>query len=114
MPSDRGQRFLGDIATNIHLAFDFVGDRSVDAFVRDAMVFYAVVRCLEIISEASRRLDPAVKDRHPGIAWREIRAAGNIYRHEYGEVDPELVLNTVRVELPPLLAAVEAELAREG
>ena len=84
----------------------------LEEFVRDAKVFYAVVRRLEIVSEASRRLDPAVKSRHPEIAWREIRGAGNIYRHEYGEVDPELVLNTVRVELPPLLAVVEAELGR--
>jgi uncharacterized protein with HEPN domain len=42
---------------------------------------YAVIRSLEIISEASRRLSDELKARHPGIPWREMAAAGNFYRH---------------------------------
>ncbi len=112
MLSEDRRRFLTDIVTNIRLAFDFAGDLTADELRREIKTFYAVVRCLEIISEASLRLDPEVFERHPSIAWRDMRAAGNIYRHEYGQVDPDLVAHTVRLELPPLLAAVEAELAR--
>lgn len=112
MPSEDKRRFLSDIATNIRLAFDFAGDLTAEELRRDTKAFYASVRCLEIISEASRRLDPEVLERNPSIAWRDMRAAGNIYRHEYGEVDPQLVINTIRRELPALLSVVEAELAR--
>jgi hypothetical protein len=40
------------------------------------------------------------------------RRAGNVYRHDYGDIAADIVLTTVRVELPPLLAVVEAELGR--
>jgi uncharacterized protein with HEPN domain len=45
-----------------------------------------VTRCLEIISEASRRLPDGLKARHPAIAWKEMAGAGNIYRHDYEDV----------------------------
>jgi uncharacterized protein with HEPN domain len=64
------------------------------------MVFYAVTRCLEIISEASRRLPPDLKHRHPVIAWRDMRDAGNIYRRDYDGVHEKIVLVTVRRSFP--------------
>ena len=76
------------------------------------MVFYAATRCLEIISEASRRLGPDIKARQAHIAWREIAAAGNIYRHNYEDVSQREVWITVTRDLPPLLAVIESELSR--
>jgi uncharacterized protein with HEPN domain len=69
-----------------------------------------VTRCLEIISEASRRLPGALKERHPAIQWKNIAAAGNIYRHEYEEVGAREVWDTLTMHLPTLRAVVEAEL----
>ncbi|KRQ11665.1 hypothetical protein AOQ71_17400 [Bradyrhizobium manausense] len=71
-----------------------------------------VTRCLEIISEASRRLPEELKARHPAIAWRQMAAAGNVYRHNYEDVAARLVWETVQQDLPSLRAAVEDELAR--
>jgi signal transduction histidine kinase len=45
-----------------------------------------VIRCLEIISEASRRLPEALKDRHPSMPWKEMAGAGNIYRQDAVEI----------------------------
>jgi uncharacterized protein with HEPN domain len=67
---------------------------------------YAVTRCLEIISEASRRLPDELKARHPAIAWREMAAAGNIYRHEYEDVAARRVWLTLTMSLPLLQEAV--------
>jgi uncharacterized protein with HEPN domain len=63
-----------------------------------------VTRCLEIISEASRRLPDDLKARHPSIAWREMAGAGNLYRHDYEDVAAQYVWGTVRRALPPLRA----------
>jgi uncharacterized protein with HEPN domain len=54
MPSDLGP--LRDIRENVGLAFSFIGRASFDQFCSDRRTAYAVTRCLEIISEASRRL----------------------------------------------------------
>ena len=74
------------------------------------MPLYAITRCLEVISEASRRLSEELKARHMQISWREMAAAGNFYRHNYEDVLPRRVWKTLREDLPPLRAVIEHEL----
>jgi uncharacterized protein with HEPN domain len=112
MLSDRGRKALLDIADHIVLARSWSAHLSLAAFTDNRVVFYAVTRCLEIISEASRRLPPELRHRHPHIAWRDIGGAGNIYRHDYDGVQERIVLETVRRALPELETAVALELAR--
>lgn len=80
MPSDTATAALRDIAHHIDLAAHFVSGFDGDAFKADLRTVDAVTRCLEIISEASRRLPDALKARHPSIAWKDMAGAGNIYR----------------------------------
>lgn len=113
MPSKTADPYqpLHDIRENIELARQFVGDLTFDAFCGNRLVSYGVTRCLEIISEASRRLPDALKARHPDIPWKEMAGAGNVYRHDYEDVQLRLIWGTVHNRFPALLAAVNAELA---
>jgi uncharacterized protein with HEPN domain len=70
---------------------------------------YAVTRCLEIISEASRRLLDDLKARHPSIASKDMAGAGNIYRHDYEDAAAQHVRDAVQIDLPPLRVAREPE-----
>jgi uncharacterized protein with HEPN domain len=110
MPSDSPVTWLRDIRFNIELAFSFIGASTLDQFLADIKTIYAVTRCLEIISEASRRLPRELKDRHPHIRWRGMAGAGNVYRHEYERVLDRAVWDTVQESLRPLLAIVDEEL----
>jgi uncharacterized protein with HEPN domain len=114
MPSEPARAALLDIRHHIDLAFRLSEGFGEAAFLADVRTLYAVVRCLEIISEASRRLPAELKARHPGIAWRNIAAAGNVYRHEYEDLSPKLVWDTVELALQPLREAVERELGTEA
>jgi uncharacterized protein with HEPN domain len=113
MHSDAENQVLGDILHHIVLAQHFCEQQTLQSFCDDTMRVYAVTRCLEIISEASRRLSAALKARHPSIAWREMAGAGNIYRHEYEDVAARRVWETVQLALPPLRAVIEQELANQ-
>jgi uncharacterized protein with HEPN domain len=110
MPSEGSLQALLDIRDNIHFARQFMGDLDEAAFIADRKTVYSVIRCLEIISEASRRLAPDLKARHPEQPWDQIAGAGNIYRHNYENVAAGFVWRTVTVSLLSLLQAVEAEL----
>ena len=110
MPSRSPELALTDIVTNIGLARQFVGQLSGDEFRADRRTVYAVTRCLEIISEASRRLPADLRDRHSEIAWGEIAAAGSVYRHAYEIVGDVIIWKTVTQSLTPLLAVAELEL----
>jgi uncharacterized protein with HEPN domain len=113
MPSEpRDTRpWLIDIRHHIAKAEGFVAGLSYEAFKDDDLRLYAVVRCLEIISEASRRLPEELKLRHPSIEWREMAAAGNFYRHEYEDVAARRVWVTLTHDLPLLHDVVTKELA---
>jgi uncharacterized protein with HEPN domain len=110
MHSDGGQNALRDILHHVDLALHFASGQSFESFREDVMRVYAVTRCLELISEASRRLTDDLKARHPDIPWREMAGAGNIYRHDYEDVAAIRVWDTVQIAPPPLRAAVAREL----
>lgn len=110
MRSDRERSALIDILHNIVLAENFARDQTFKIFHDDLMRLYAVTRCLEIISEASRRLSDDLERRHPEIPWRQMAGAGNIYRHDHEDVAARRVWDTVQIALPPLRAVVEQEL----
>jgi uncharacterized protein with HEPN domain len=107
MRSDTAIAALRDIAHNIDLALSFTAGFDYEAFVGDPRTVYAVTRCLEIISEASRRLPDELKARHQSIAWGDMAGTGNIYRHDY----EQHVWEAVQIDLPPLRAAIAEELA---
>jgi uncharacterized protein with HEPN domain len=114
MPSDAVIGPLTDMRDNINLALSFIAELSLDQFLADRRSVYAVTRCLEIISEASRRLPDELKARHPHIRWRGMAGAGNVYRHDYELILDRAVWDTVQRSLRPLLAVVEEELRLLG
>ena len=110
MPSESVRLALYDIRDNILFARQFVDGLTDESFPASRLHVYAATRALEIISEASRRLPDALRDRHPQLPWRSIRDVGNFYRHQYDNVAAAYVWETVTTHLPPLLAAILAEI----
>jgi hypothetical protein len=64
MPSDAERAALRDILRHIDLAERFTRNHTFETFEIDELHLYAVTRCLEVISEASRRLSDELKARH--------------------------------------------------
>jgi uncharacterized protein with HEPN domain len=110
MLSDADRDALEDIRDNIARVMRFIEDYDFDRFLEDDKTFYAATRCLEIISEASRRLSPQFKARFPLIPWKDAAGSGSVYRHGYESVQERRVWATIHVSLPPLRAVAESEL----
>jgi len=111
MPSKSPELALHDILHHIDLATSWTEGFTLETFIADERTMYAVTRCLEIISEASRRLPADLKARHPSIDWKGMAGAGNVYRHNYEDVAARLVWKTTHADLKGLPHAVEAEIA---
>jgi uncharacterized protein with HEPN domain len=114
MPSRDPLLYLEDILENIERARSFAEGMSREEFLSDHKSVYAVVRALEIISEASRNVPEDVKERHPEVPWRDVAGAGNVYRHGYPAVETDRVWITVTQGLEDLYAAVSAALQALG
>jgi uncharacterized protein with HEPN domain len=77
-------------------------------FIRSA----ALERLVEIISEASRRVEPAWKAEYPDIPWKDIAGIGSILRHDYDAVHIDILMRLNGLALTDLGRAVEGLLQR--
>jgi uncharacterized protein with HEPN domain len=66
-----------------------------------------VIRRLEIIGEAARRVSESFRLSHAGLPWAEMIGMRNLLIHEYDDVDMHVVWQTVLTELPRLAAQME-------
>lgn len=85
-----------------------------DEFVAESLRHDAVIRQLEIVGEAAKRLSPQVLSRSPDVPWRQVAGMRDVLIHDYMGVDLERVWNVVQQDLPSLRRAVEALLKSSG
>jgi uncharacterized protein with HEPN domain len=82
-----------------------------DAFFASKMTRDAVVRNIEIIGEAVKRLPASLTEREPQIPWKNIAGMRDVIVHDYFEIDDQIVWSVVERELPKLREAIERLLA---
>jgi uncharacterized protein with HEPN domain len=104
---------LHDIVESVTIAGNEVVDTTIDAFERDRRKQLIVERCIEIISEASRHLPADLKARYPDIPWSRVAGIGNIIRHNYERVSPDLLWSIIHDHLTAMERACRAEIAAE-
>ena len=95
--------YIRDMLESAEKAIAFVGDMSYEEFSEDDKTTYAVVRAIEIIGEAAKKVPKDLRDSYPEIPWREITGTRDKLVHEYFGVNLAVVWRTVQEDLPPLV-----------
>jgi uncharacterized protein with HEPN domain len=93
---------LKDILKEIDNISKFTEGINYENFVSDEMRYYATIRCLELIGESVRQLSEQFKEANPEIEWRKIVDLRNILIHEYFEIEPEIIWDVIKNEIPNL------------
>jgi uncharacterized protein with HEPN domain len=91
----------------IHLVLDGV---PLEAFERNWEKRWLVERGIEIISEASRHLTDDIKTRQPQIPWSKVAGIGNVLRHAYDHVAPDVLWKLAQDDLFELEKVYREEL----
>ena len=99
-PRDRGR--LQHIAASIENIKNFLEGKTAEDFLLDALLYFAVVKNMEIIGEASYMLTHEFKDKHPQTPWKEIINMRHILVHGYYQVDSREVWSSIVNDLPIL------------
>jgi uncharacterized protein with HEPN domain len=73
-----------------------------EAFPQDEKTFDAVIRNLEVIGEAIKKMPEEVRAKHPSVEWKKIAGLRDIVIHEYFGIDVDIVWDIVQHKLPPL------------
>ncbi len=103
--------YLQDIVASITKAESFVNGMTLQDFEKDEKTIYAVVRALEVIGEAVKKVPSTVRQKHKNIPWKEMAGMRDKLIHEYFGVKPNVVWRTIKHDLPqvmPLLLAILA------
>jgi len=109
---ERVRDWLRDVIDNSDLIAGYVEGLSFEQFSADTKTRDAVERCLERIIEAAVRLGPDRIERiAPGLPLHQVRGLGNVLRHAYDAIEPRLVWDTAKEDIPALRAACERALA---
>lgn len=73
-----------------------------DQFQNSKLRQKAVIRCFEIIGEATKRVSDEFKTEHSGIPWRKMAGFRDVLIHDYDRVESEIIWDTAQEELPRL------------
>jgi uncharacterized protein with HEPN domain len=109
----RDNEYLLDILEAAKLALSYVSGKTREEFLKDTQCQDAVIRRLEIIGEASRRLSGQTRAAFPHLPWQAMAGMRNILIHEYDGVDLITVWDTVRIDLPAIISALQSSIPPE-
>ena len=105
--------YLHHMPERCHRITRFIGPGKT-AFLQSEELQDAVIRNVEVIGEAAKRVSADARGRLPQLDWKAICGMRDVLIHDYIGVDLDEVWNVASTRIPELQAALEQFLAAEG
>jgi uncharacterized protein with HEPN domain len=99
--------YLLDIKDAINKGISFIKDLTYEEFEKDEKTQFALIRAIEIIGEASKKVPTEIKEQSEEIPWREISGMRDVLIHDYFGINAEVVWKTAKEDLPELKINIE-------
>ncbi len=106
--------YIDDILDAMEKAQAFTAGIDYARFEDDVRTVYAVIRALEIIGEAVKRLPADFRERYPSIPWKDMAGMRDKIIHGYDEVDLRIVWKVVKEDIPALKPRLQQILREHG
>ena len=98
----RDRERLEHIIAAIDRIVRYTSGKSYNDLVSDDMMYYAVVKNIEIIGEAANMLTQEFQQSHPDTPWKMVKGMRNYIVHEYFQIDDIVVWDVVKNNIPEL------------
>jgi len=96
--------FIIDMIEAADMVASFIQGMNKEQFLADKKTQFAVVRALEIIGEAAKKVPDSIRSRYPDLPWREISGMRDKLIHDYFGVNNEVVWKTAVEDVPEIAA----------
>lgn len=106
-------RRIEDILDAIEEIQSFVRGMSYEQFQSDPKTLKAVAADLIVIGEAAGHIPSETMSAHPDVPWQRMRGMRNWVVHVYFNVDPKIIWDTIRHDLPPLVEPLRELLKKD-
>lgn len=107
--------YLEHIRDSCHRIKSYLRGVNEEGFLESELIQDAVVRQVQVIGEAVKRLSGEFREANPGIPWSDIAGMRDKLVHDYMGIDLEAVWETARTDIPTLRAQLEGlEFPDEG
>ena len=93
---------LEHILSAIDRVLRYTKDKTYEELVANDMMYYAVVKNIEIMGEVANMLTPDFTTSHPETPWKQVKGMRNYIVHEYFQIDDIVVWDVVSNNLPEL------------
>lgn len=99
--------YLEHILQSVNKILKYTKGLSEKDFHEADMVQDSVIRQLEIIGEATKRLSNEFRENNAHIPWKDMAGMRDILIHDYLNVDLNIVWKTAKEYIPPLKSAIK-------
>jgi len=103
--------YIKDVLENIEKAEMFVEGITLEEFKNDEKTNYAIVRCIEIIGEATKQIPMEMRQKYSGIPWRDMAGMRDKLIHFYFGLNAEKVWLVIKEDIPHIKPLLERMLA---
>ena len=104
--------YLRHILDAISRIEEYTIDLDYDDFMDNNLVQDGVVRQIEIVGEATKRVSAEMREKYPDIPWRKMAGMRDKLVHDYLGVDLDAVWDTVRKDIPELKKEIKILVGR--
>ena len=106
---DKGR--LEDIIEYSNHVTQFMEGVTLEAFSSNTLLYFGVMKSVEVVGEAAFMLTKAFKAAHPKTPWKMIESMRHILVHDYAHVIMETLYDTATNDIPELRKQVETYLS---
>lgn len=101
---------MEDIIEYSNHVTQFMEGVSFEELTSNNLLYFAVMKNVEVVGEAAFMLTKAFKAEHPQTPWKMIESMRHILVHDYTNIIPRILWGTATNDIPELRKQVETYL----
>ena len=104
----RNKHYLMDIAEAMERILVYTEGMSAEQFLANNLIQDAVVRNLQVMGEATKKISPSLRNAHADVPWGDMAGMRDKIVHEYFGINYRTVWDVVQKDIPALRPRIEA------